>query len=215
MLGLGSDKSTALSSEWTADVASDDLAQFTDATLKNYKLVFSCSPTGTVFSNNFKVTDKAAVMAAFQHFVENGGAWAGVHAATDFEKTGGFPWFTDTLVGAYLVSHENDGTPGTVQSDESHAASPVLTGLSPTYVTKDEWSFMSRDVTAQPGFQVLQRLAADNRPVTWIKEIANPGGGVGGRMFYTTRGHSKSVYQEKEFRELVRRGILWATRTTY
>jgi type 1 glutamine amidotransferase len=214
MLGLGPDASLVLSGEWSVDVASDDLAQFTDATLQNYNIVFSCSPTGPVFSHNPKVKDKIAVMAAFQHFVENGGAWAGVHAAIDFEKTGGFPWFTDTLSGAYLVNHSNDGTPGTVQSDESNAASAVLTAIQPTYATQDEWINTNRDVTDQPGFQVLQRLAEDNRPLTWIKEIANPSGGVGGRMFYTVRGHSKSVYREKQFRELVRQGILWATRRT-
>lgn len=218
MLGFGSDKSLALSSEWSVDVASNDLAQFTDATLQNYNLVFSCSPTGRVFSNNPNVKDKkdqTVAMAAFQHFVENGGAWAGVHAAIDFEKTGGFPWFTDTLSGAYLVDHSNDGTQGTVQSDPSNAASAVLAGLSASYLTRDEWINMNRDVTTQPGFQVLQRLAADNHPITWIKEIANPNGGVGGRMFYTARGHNKSVYQEKQFRELVRQGILWATRRTH
>jgi type 1 glutamine amidotransferase len=30
-------------------------------------------------------------------------------------------------------------------------------------------------------------------------------------MFYTTRGHNKSVYKEPDFKKLVLNGILWAT----
>ena len=221
MLGLESAKATAvkdwaqaapLSTQWTSDLATDDLAQFTDATLKNYAMVFSCSPTGTVFSGNAKVKDKAGAMAAFQHFVENGGAWGGIHSATDFENKGGFPWFTNILAGAYFVTHDNDGTSGTVQLDATNKTHPMLTGLQSSYSTQDEWYKMNRDVSAQPGFLILQRLAVDNRPLTWVKEIANPSGGTGGRMFNTVRGHNKSVYKEAEFRKTVLQGILWATR---
>jgi len=221
MLGLESAKAevlkrwpqaTPISTAWTSDLATDDLAQFTDATLKNYAMVFSCSPTGTVFSNNPKVKDKAAAMAALQHYIEGGGAWGGVHSATDFEKTNGFPWFINTLAGAYFVDHSADGTSGTVQTESANATSPVLAGLKTTYPTQDEWYKMNRDVSAQPGFTILQRLAADNRPLTWTKEVANPAGGMGGRMFYTVRGHNQSVFKETEFRKLVLQGIQWATR---
>lgn len=223
MLGLESAKAevlkrwpqaTPISTAWTADLATDDLAQFTDASLKNYAMVFSCSPTGTVFSNNPKVKDKAAAMAALQHFVEGGGAWGGVHSATDFEKTNGFPWFTNTLAGAYFVDHNADGTSGTVQTDPTNSTFPALTGVTSTYPTQDEWYKMNRDVSAQPGFKILQRLAADNRPLTWAKEIANPAGGTGGRMFYTVRGHNQSVFKETEFRKIVLQGIQWAVRRT-
>lgn len=193
---------------WTADLATDDLAQFTDANLKNYAMVFSCSPTGTVFSNNPKVKDKTAAMSAMQKFVEGGGAWGGVHSATDFENRNGFPWFTNTLAGAYFVSHDNDGTPGSVQFDMTNkdAYASVLKGLQSTYATQDEWYKMNRDVSAQPGFKILQRLASDQRPLTWVKEVS------AGRMFNTVRGHNKSVFKETEFRKLVLQGVLWATK---
>jgi type 1 glutamine amidotransferase len=53
----------------------------------------------------------------------------------------------------------------------------------------------------------LARLASDNRPVAWIRDVGNGGG----RMFYTIKGHNKSVYEEPDFRKLVLNGILWAT----
>jgi type 1 glutamine amidotransferase len=193
-------------SSWTADLATDDLAQFTDEGLKPYAMVFSCNPTGTVFSNNPKVKDKAVAMAALQKFVENGGAWGGVHSATDFEKTNGYPWFINTLVGAYFDHHDNDGTSGTVQIQNMFTTHPVMKDMPATWSTSDEWYYMNRDVSAQPGFQILERLASDNRPVTWVKEFGM------GRMFYTIRGHNKNVYdKEPDFRKLVRNGILWAT----
>jgi type 1 glutamine amidotransferase len=192
-------------SQWTAELAAPELTQFTDANLKNYAMVFSCNPTGTVFSGNPKVADKAVPMAALQKFVEGGGAWGGVHSATDFEKANGYPWFTNLLVGGYFDHHDNDGTSGTVQLAQMFANHPVVKGVQTTWSTQDEWYYMNRDVSAQPGFQILERLASDNRPVTWVKEFGM------GRMFYTIRGHNKSVYEEPDFRKLVLNGILWAT----
>jgi len=193
---------------WTADIETDDLPHFTADGLKPYRLIFSCNPTGTVFSGNSKVKDKAAAMKAFQDFIEvNGGGFAGVHSASDFEKTNGFPWAINTLLGAYFDRHDNDGTQGSVTIDPTAAGSPLVKGLSQSLSTQDEWYYMNRDVSAQPGFKIIQRLAKDNRPVTWTKDF-----GGKGRMFYTIRGHNQSVYKEAEFLTVVRNGILWATK---
>ena len=190
-------------SQFTVDLATDDLTQFTTQGLKDYAMVFSCNPAGTVFSGN---ANGAVAMAALQNYVEGGGAWGGVHSAADFEKTNGFPWFTNKLVGAYFEMHGSDGTSGTVQVAAEGASHPVMTGLLTTYDTQDEWYVMNRDPGAQPGFQILARLATDNRPVVWVKEL-----GTKGRSFYTIRGHNKTVFKEAQFRQLVLNGILWAT----
>lgn len=193
-------------SQFTTTIETDDLPHFTATGLKEFGLIFSCNPTGTVFSANNKVKDKVAAMTSFQTFVESGGGWAGVHSATDFEKSNGFPWFVNTLVGATFKDHDADGTPGTVQAVATLSSHPVMKGMPATWSTSDEWYIMNRDVSAQPGFQIVQRLAADNRPVAWFKEL-----GTGGRSFYTIRGHNKKVYAEADFRKQVLNGILWAT----
>jgi len=131
-----------------------------------------------------------------------------VHSASDFEKTGGFPWFTNTLMGGYFQTHDNDGTSGSVVSDMVNKAHPVLAGLSATADAKDEWYKMNRDIGSQPGFKILQRLGADQRPLTWVKEVG------AGRMFYTVRGHSKDRFKEEPFRNLVKNGIYWAMKRT-
>lgn len=190
---------------WTAEVERDNLPHFTPGGLNDYALIFSCSPTGRVFSGNPQVQDKPAAMKAFQDFIEvEGKAFAGVHSASDFEKTNGFPWFTNVLMGAYFTSHET--TAGSVVADTQNVAHPVLAGLSGNYSTKDEWYKMNRDPGSQPGFKILQRLAADSRPLTWVKDVG------AGRMFYTVRGHAKEVYAEAPFRAVVKNGILWATK---
>jgi type 1 glutamine amidotransferase len=190
---------------WTADVETNDLPHFVPGGLNDYALIFSCNPTGRVFSGNPQVTDKPAAMKAFQDFIEiEGKAFAGVHSASDFEKTNGFPWFTNVLMGAYFASH--DETAGSVVSDPQNMAHPVLMGLSGNYATDDEWYKMNRDPGSQPGFKILQRLASDSRPLTWVKDVG------AGRMFYTARGHGRSVFSEAPFRAVVKNGILWTTK---
>lgn len=193
-------------SQWTAVLAKHDLSDFTDDNLKQYAMVFSCNPTGTVFSNNPNVKDDKNIhMAALQKFVENGGAWGGVHSATDFEKANGFPWFTNTLVGGYFDHHDGDGTSGTVQVNAMFKDNPVMKGVPATWSTQDEWYYMNRDIGAQPGFNILARLG-DNRPVIWTKEVGK------GRSFYTIRGHNRDRFdKEPAYRQLVLNGILWAT----
>lgn len=199
-------------SQFTTVIATDDLADFTESRLKDYGTLFWCSPIGTVFSNSPLVPNKtvaAVAMAALQGYIEGGGAWCGVHSATDFEKTGGFPWYTNTLVGGYLDTFYPDGTSGTVQVEADYADHPVMKNVPATWSVRDEWFKMNRDIGAQPGFQILARLATatDNRPVVWIKDF----GTNAGRMFYVSRGHAPAVYSEPEFRLLVLNGILWAT----
>ena len=194
-------------SQFTTLIENDDLADFTVSGLKDYGMVFWCTPTGTVFSDNPLVQDKTVAMSALQQYVEGGGAWGGVHSATDFEKAGGFPWFTNSLVGGYLDKFDADGTSGTVQVEAAYADHPIMSNVPATWSVRDEWFRMNRDIGAQAGFQIVARLSTDNRPAVWIKEF----GTNGGRMFYTIRGHASSVYSEPEFRRLVLNGILWTT----
>jgi type 1 glutamine amidotransferase len=190
---------------WTADVETNDLPHFVPGGLNDYALIFSCSPTGRVFSGNPDVKDKPAAMKAFQDFIEiEGKAFAGVHSASDFEVTNGFPWFTNVLMGASFATHTTSA--GSVVADAQNMAHPVLAGLSGTYSTNDEWYKMNRDPGSQPGFKILQRLASDSRPLTWVKDVG------AGRMFYTVRGHEPAVFSEAPFRTVVKNGILWTTK---
>jgi type 1 glutamine amidotransferase len=202
------------------DGSTSDLSQFTTANLKNYQMLFFVSPTGNVFSAGG--TNGKVGMAAIQAFIEGGGAYGGVHAASDFENTQGFPWYYNALMGAFFTLHNNDGTPGSVIIAPMYATHPVMRGLPSPLSTQDEWYFMNRQISAQPGFQILATLsgvppvqgesASDIRPIVWVKQFpvaTDPT--LEGRAFYTCRGHNIVRFGEPDFRQLVHQGILWAT----
>jgi type 1 glutamine amidotransferase len=103
-----------------------------------------------------------------------------------------------------------------------YATHPVMRGLPSPLSAMDEWYYLDRPISAQPGFQVLATLsgaapvagepAGDMRAVVWIKQFpvaADPT--REGRMFNTIRGHNIIRYGETDFRQLVHQGILWAT----
>jgi type 1 glutamine amidotransferase len=191
-------------SQFTITIAKDDLSDFTDANLQQYQLIFWMNPTGTIFSSGG--ANGRAGMMAVQKYIEGGGAWAGVHSATDFEKTGGWNWFLD-FVGGYFVRHDNPGTSGTVtiQAPAISMNHPVIRGMPNPWNANEEWYYMNRDPSTLPGFLILAKLSSDSRPVAWVKEVTG-----GGRMFYTVRGHARTAFDEPDFQRLVHQGILWA-----
>jgi hypothetical protein len=194
-------------SRWTVTIAKEDLSEFTDDGLKPYTIIFWCNPTGTVFTSGGVngVTAKAAI----QKYLTSGGAWGGVHSATDFENTAGWPWFQNEVNGGNFASHDGDGTPNSIVWQPNILAMdhPVVRGIRSPWSCADEWYTLNRNVETVPGFVVLGKLGTDQRPAAWVREI--PGGG---RSFYTIRGHNTTVYAEPNFRRLVHQGILWAIR---
>jgi hypothetical protein len=194
-------------SQWTVTVASEDLSDFTDAGLRRYAMLFWCNPTGTVFSS--AGATGATAKAAIQRFLTTGGAWGGVHSATDFENTQGWPWFQEQVNGGNFVSHDSDGTSDTIVWQPGPVATdhPVIRGIKSPWACADEWYALNRDPETLPGFTVLGKLGSDQRPAVYVREI--PGGG---RSFYTVRGHGTGVYEEPNFRRLIHQGILWAVR---
>src|SRR6218665_2903240 len=70
---------------------------FTDENLKKYNAVIFSSTTGDVLNNEQQ--------AAFERYIQAGGAYVGIHAAADTEY--GWPWYGE-LVGAYFGSHPNN-----------------------------------------------------------------------------------------------------------
>jgi uncharacterized protein len=198
---------TTPGSQFTVTIAKEDLSEFTDEGLKPYSIIFWCNPTGTVFTSGGVngMTGKAAI----QKFLTTGGAWGGVHSATDFENTQGWPWFQDQVNGGNFASHDGDGTPGSVvwQPGPMAMNHPVIRGITSPWSCADEWYQLNRNPETLPGFVILGKLGQDQRPAVWVREI--PGGG---RSFYTIRGHNPTVYAEPNFRKLVHQGVLWAVR---
>jgi hypothetical protein len=181
--------------------------------LKNYELFYSDSPTGKVFTNQPNGTGPAKKQI-FVDFWNAGGSWAGQHSATDFENSNAWTWFQDNINGGWFTVHDNDGTPGTINAQPQYADHPILKGIPNPWNVGEEWYVENRDIDAVPGFKVLAKVTVSNstlttapRPAIWINENTNM---MGGRAFYTIRGHNKTVFAEPAFRQLMLQGILWA-----
>ena len=97
-------------------VATEDAAQFTDANLANFDVVVFMSTTGEILND--------AQQGAFERYIQGGGGFAGVHAASDTEYS--WPWFGE-LVGGYFRSHP-PGTPSAAVDIED-GDEPSTTGL--------------------------------------------------------------------------------------
>jgi type 1 glutamine amidotransferase len=182
-----------------------DPAAFTDDNLKQYDLIFFVSTTGGIFSDAMPAQVGVTAKAAFQKYMENGGGYAGVHAATDCERDGRWPWYQDFMGALWSGTHDNDGTPGTViLQNVDH---PAIRGLPTTWIRPngEEWYKQTRSLDGLAGVTILAKLAADQRPVSWIHEL--PGGG---RMFYTIQGHNIKYYAEDTLRKHILGGLLWA-----
>ena len=113
--------------------ATEDATQFTAANLEQYEAVVWLSTTSDVLND--------AQQAAFEDYVQAGGGYVGVHAASDTEYT--WPWYGE-LVGAYFQSHPA-GTP-TATIDVEDKTTPSSCALPDRWERTDEWyNFQSKD----------------------------------------------------------------------
>lgn len=168
--------------------ATEDATAFSDAGLADYEVVLWLSTTGDVLD-----TDQ---QAAFERYIQGGGGYVGVHAASDTEYD--WPWYGD-LVGAYFNGHPRQQT-ATVKVNG--ASNPATAGLPQRWERFDEW-YNFRDY-ADGSVRVLARLdestydagrtaMGDEHPIVWCHAFD------GGRSFYTGMGHTTASYSEPEF----------------
>src|SRR5215207_3143420 len=90
--------------------ATEDAGAFTDRNLRRYDVVIWLSTTGDVLNDQQQ--------AAFERYINRGGGYAGIHAASDTEYD--WAWY-GALVGAYFRDH-----PGSVSPQFQTATIDVL-----------------------------------------------------------------------------------------
>jgi type 1 glutamine amidotransferase len=177
--------------------ATEDDKVFSDANLAKYREVIFLSTTGEVLD-----TDE---QAAFARFIQHGGGFVGIHAATDTGYE--WPWY-GALVGNYFRRHPVIQPAILKVVDASHASTRHLPI---EWKRTDEWYDFRNDL--DPGITVLIRIDESsyrggrmgaNHPIAWYHEYD------GGRSWYTALGHSAAAYREPLFLDHLRGGILWA-----
>jgi type 1 glutamine amidotransferase len=174
-----------------------DATLFTIDNLKQYKAVIFLSTTGDVLNDEQQ--------AAFQQYIENGGGYVGIHAATDCEHK--WAWY-NTLTGAYFKNHPKQQQATLHVIDSTFIATK---NLPTTWQHYDEWyNFKSTQFD-----QVHILLTVDEKsytggengdihPISWYHTVGK------GKSFYTALGHTDDCYTDKLFLQHVLGGIQYA-----
>ena len=171
-----------------------DPSVFTTANLSQYATVVFLSTTGN------PVPTKPE-RAAFQHYIENGGGFVGIHAASDAGWS--WPWY-GALVGARFKKHPTIQL-ALVHVEDHH--NPATSGLADRF-RLDEWYDFQHDPRGT--VHVLADVVDDtytgstmgaDHPIAWCQDFD------GGRSFYTAMGHSRQNYSEAFVQHMLLGGI--------
>ncbi|NID12162.1 ThuA domain-containing protein [Fibrivirga algicola] len=178
----------------------EDASQFTESNLKRYNTVIFLSTTGDVLNPEQQ--------AAFERYIQAGGGYVGVHAATDTEYE--WPWY-GKLAGAYFLDHPS--TPSNVQKGKfivklkNHWATK---GMPDEFERADEfYSFkdISTNINVVLTIDETSYVGGKNpdfHPISWYQEFD------GGRSFYTAMGHTNESFAEPLFLNHLWAGINYA-----
>lgn len=171
-------------------------AMFEEDTLKKYSAIIFLNTTGALFNTNERV--------ALQRYIQAGGGYMGIHAATDAEYDWG--WY-NRLVGAYFDSHPQQQEAKLIVKDKSHISTKHLPDV---WTRKDEWynfKKLNNDVHVLISIDEKSYEGGkngDNHPMAWYHDYD------GGRAFYTELGHTDESYVEPLFLQHILGGIQYA-----
>jgi len=174
-----------------------DATKFNEDTLQQYAAVIFLNTTGNVL-NNYQEAD-------FERYIQAGGGYVGIHAATDTEYEWG--WY-NKLAGAQFANHPPGVHKATIHITDKNF--PATSMLGDTWEHTDEWynfKNLNKDV------KVLMNLdeatykggaMGKDHPVSWYHDFD------GGRAFYTALGHTVASYTEDKFLQHILGGIKYA-----
>ena len=196
--GVNAIMKLGVENNFEVDTTSDG-TMFTEDTLKKYAAVLFLSTTDTadVLLNNYQEN-------AFQRFIEAGGGFAGIHAATD----AGYHWgWYQRLVGGTFNGHpeQQQATIHVVDKDDmstKHLPDP--------WTRKDEWyNFKNLNKDVHVLLTIDEKsykggTDGDNHPMAWYHEYD------GGRAWYTELGHTDESYSDPNYLKHILGGIKYA-----
>ena len=180
--------------------ATEDSKLFTAEKLAEFGCVIFLSTTMDVLNDEQQ--------KAFEGFIQSGGGYVGIHAATDTEYT--WPWYT-RLVGGQFASHpkQQKAAIDLLPAGEKH---PSTSFLPKRWERFDEWyNFKNLNPTTSKLLNLDETSYKDGKmgkdhPVAWCHDFD------GGRAWYTALGHTKQSYEEELFLKHITEGILWSGR---
>ncbi|WP_049567177.1 ThuA domain-containing protein [Streptomyces sp. SBT349] len=182
-----------------------DASVFTDEGLAQYAAI--------VFYTDGENTLDTEQRHAFERYIQAGGGFAGLHSASNMDKTD-WPWWSDLMGGAFFGSHPSGADQfqeATVRVED--ATHPSTADLPAEWVREDEWyNFTANprekvhvlatldETTYAPGPDAM----GDDHPIAWCSDFD------GGRTWYSALGHQPEHYDEPLLRRHILGGIQWA-----
>ncbi|WP_380679341.1 ThuA domain-containing protein [Salinigranum sp. GCM10025319] len=182
--------------------SADELAQ--------YDVIVWNTTTGNVLNEDQQ--------AAFEEYIQNGGGYMGIHSASDTE----YDWeFYGELVGAYFDDHPPapDSDFDQIQEAEVHVTDqthPSTSHLPAVWTRSDEWyNYQSNPRGDVHVLATLDQSTYNNvgfngsdmgydHPIAWAQYYQ------GARSFYTGGGHTEASYEEEDFLQHLKGGLMWA-----
>ena len=189
IMKLGNENGFAVDTTENPEYISED-------SLKNYSAVIFLHTTGNML-DNYQEAD-------FERYIQAGGGYMGIHAASDAEYDWG--WY-GKLVGGYFESHPEQQEAVLNVVDETHGSTKHLPK---EWKRKDEWYNFKK---LSPDVKVLIKIDeksykggknGDNHPMAWYHEFD------GGRAFYTEMGHTEASFTEDNYLKHILGGIQYA-----
>ncbi|HEV3252558.1 MAG TPA: ThuA domain-containing protein, partial [Puia sp.] len=169
---------------------------FNEDTLKKYAAVVFLNTTGDLLKGNQEI--------ALERYIQAGGGYMGIHAASDAEYDWG--WY-GRLVGAYFESHPEIQSAKLSVKEKDHPSTRHLPGQ---WTRTDEWynfKKIGKDLTILITLDEKSYQGGKNgpdHPLAWYHEYD------GGRAFYTELGHTEESYSDPLYLKHILGGILYA-----
>ena len=175
---------------------------FIEDTLKKYAAVIFIST-----ADNKGLLLNQYQEAAFKRYIQKGGGYVGIHAASDAEYD--WDWY-NKLVGAVFNGHPNKPH---IQQAKLHVVDTghiSTKGLPKVWERKDEWynfKNLNKDVKVLITIDENTYIGGTNgnsHPMSWYHNYD------GGRAFYTALGHTEESFTEPLFLKHLLGGIQYA-----
>ena len=159
--------------------------------------------------------DSPAQRAAFQQYMENGGAWMGFHFSAFALTPSAYPqnwdWYHNTFLGAGQYK-SNTWRPTAAVLRVEQPGHPALKGLPATFKTApNEWYCWQNDLRTNPDIKILLSIDSTSFPLGTgpkLYEIWHSGyypvawTNTHYKMLYINIGHNDIDYEHKTNKEL-------------
>lgn len=215
-----------LTGAYEADI-SEDPYDFESENLKKYDAVVFCNTTGAVFNKtldykifknlpkeerNHENDESDRLVANLLEFIDNGGGFFGIHAATDSLRSskdframiGGkfnkHPWTGNHQV-VIRIEDPDHALIHEIWSDTEFQFCDEIYQFDDSYSRERQRVLMGLNLEkSDEPFIPLERDDGDY-PITWVRQHGQ------GNVFYCSLGHRKETYAEAEVLELWLRGM--------